>query len=128
MSKSLFHLMLLAAAALLMVTLSTGCKGKSEQKTESVPFSQQTSHPGLENASSIPGKALAKAETVDCKNNLQQLRASIQMDVDQGQQPPASLGAGPMASVSKCPITGNTYNYDPQTGKVWCTTSGHEKF
>jgi hypothetical protein len=128
MSKLSFHLVLLTVVALLMVTFSAGCKGKAEPKAESVPFSQQTSHPGLENASSIPGKALAKAETVDCKNNLQQLRSSIQMDVDQGQQPPASIGQGPMASVSKCPITGKTYGYDPQTGKVWCTTSGHEKF
>jgi hypothetical protein len=128
MRKSLFPLVLVLAVALLIVTLTAGCKGKAGPKNESVPFSQQTSHPGLENASSIPGKALAKAETVECQNNLQQLRASIRMDADQGQQPPASIGQGPMGSVSKCPITGKTYEYDPQTGKVWCTTSGHEKF
>ncbi|MHB8996815.1 MAG: hypothetical protein ACYC63_16320 [Armatimonadota bacterium] len=128
MRKSLRDLAILGAVALLIVTLTGGCKGKAETKPESVPFSQQTSHPGLENASSVPGRALAKAETVECQNNLQQLRASIRMDVDQGQQPPSSIGQGPMASVSKCPITGKIYEYDSQTGKVWCTTSGHEKF
>lgn len=128
MSKSLRDMAAMMAIALMIITLATGCKGKAETRPESVPFSQQTSHPGLENAGSVPGRALAKAETVECYNNLQQLRASIRMDVDQGQQPPVSIGQGPMGSVSKCPITGKTYGYDSQTGKVWCTTSGHEKF
>ena len=114
----------LLAVALVAVS---GCKGKEEAKREK-GFSQQEFHPGLENAQSIPGKALAKAESVSCQNNLQQLRSSIRMDTDSNGQPPAGIGTGAMAAVSKCPITGNSYSYDPQTGKVWCTTAGHEKF
>ncbi|MEI6501079.1 MAG: hypothetical protein WCP21_08630 [Armatimonadota bacterium] len=117
-------LLMLVVLALLAVG---GCKGKEEAKSEK-GFSQQEFHPGLENAQSIPGKALAKAESVSCQNNLQQLRSSIRMDTDSNGQPPASIGTGAMAAVSKCPITGTPYSYDAQTGKVWCTTSGHEKF
>ena len=129
MSKSLARCLLLSVAVGLLVFTLGGCKAKPDAaKEESVPFSQQTSHPGLENATSIPGKALAKAEGTACQSNLQQLRSSIRMDTDQSGQPPASIDKGPMAAVSTCPISGKLYNYDPQTGKVWCTTSGHEKF
>ncbi len=129
MSKSSLRCVSLLALSVLIVALLGGCKAKAETpKEESVPFSQQTSHPGLENATSIPGKALAKAEGTACQSNLQQLRSSIRMDMDQSGQPPAGIDKGAIASVSKCPITGKTYSYDPQTGKVWCTTSGHDKF
>lgn len=120
---------LLCLLLLCLVPLAFGgCKGKTEAKDEK-GFSEQQYHPSLENAQSIPGKALAKAESIECQNNLQQLRQSIRMDMDSNDgKPPAGIDSGAMASVSKCPITGKLYNYDPQTGKVWCTTSGHEKY
>lgn len=112
--------------ALVAVCALVGCKGKeTTEKPEG--FAQQQYHPGLENAQSIPGKALAKAEATSCQSQLQQCRQSIRMDMDQG-APPASLDKGATASISKCPITGQPYSYDPQTGKVWCTCAGHEKF
>jgi len=30
--------------------------------------------------------------------------------------------------VMKCPVSGKPYVYDPKTGKVHCTTPGHEGF
>jgi len=114
--------------ALLLLVALPGCKGKEKPKEESKSFSEQQYHPGLEGAQSIPGKALAKAEGTVCQEQLQQLRQSIRMDMDQSGQPPASLDTGATAAISKCPISGKPYGYDPQTGKVWCTTLKHEKF
>jgi hypothetical protein len=50
------------------------------------------------------------------------------MDMDGGGGPPATLNKGATAAICKCPVSGQPYSYDPQTGKVWCTTPGHEKF
>jgi type II secretory pathway pseudopilin PulG len=77
---------------------------------------------------SIPAQALGKAKGVDCQNTLQQLRAAVQMAaMDNEDRPPPSLPAD-MAGYSKCPENGQPYSYDPQTGRVWCTTPGHEEF
>jgi hypothetical protein len=124
--RSSCRVLLCLLMTLALVAVS-GCKGKEESK-QGKGFSQQEYHPNLENAQSIPGKALAKAETISCQSNLQQLRSSIRMDSDSSGQPPAAIGQGAMAAVSKCPVSGKTYGYDPQTGKVWCTTAGHENF
>lgn len=118
----------LAILALIAVCTLVGCKGKDASTEKPQGFAQQEYHPGLENAQSIPGKALAKAESVSCQSQLQQCRQSIRMDMDQGAPAPATLDKGATASICKCPITGQAYSYDPQTGKVWCTTAGHEKF
>lgn len=119
---------LLALVVLVAVMALAGCGKGKETAEKPKGFSEQEYHPGLENAQSIPGKALAKAETTVCQNNLQQCRQSIRMDMDQGAAAPQSLDKGATASVSKCPITGKPYSYDRQTGKVWCTTAGHEKY
>lgn len=120
---------MLVIAALLALLACAGC-GKSKDSVTQKPqgFSEQQYHPGLENAQTIPGKALAKAEGVSCQSQLQQCRQSVKMDMDQGAPPPATLDKGATASICKCPITGKPYGYDPQTGRVWCTTEGHEKY
>lgn len=79
-------------------------------------------------AESIPLRAMQKAESLACKSNLQQVRQSLQMDKDSGAEYPASLDQGATASVSKCPDSNQAYSYNPQTGQVWCTTPGHEKY
>lgn len=79
-------------------------------------------------AQTIPGKALQKAESVECQSNLNQVRQSVRMDMDSGGTPPADIATGATASVSKCPVSGQPYQYDPQSGRVWCTTPGHEKY
>lgn len=73
------------------------------------------------------GRALQKGETVQDIENLKQLRLQIQMyRQDQQQNPPAldPKWGIPLA----CPVSGQPYRYDPQTGKVWDPTPGHEGF
>lgn len=75
---------------------------------------------------------IGQAESVDCRNNLNQLRSAIEMEKSssmEGQVPASIAALGPsMSSVSKCPISGKEYNYDPVTGRVSCATPGHEKY
>jgi len=86
------------------------------------------SRKGGKNEKSIPAKSIEKAESVECMSNLNQIRQSVQMDTATGEAPPARIDAGVTASISKCPVSGQPYGYDPQTGKVWCATPGHEKY
>lgn len=77
---------------------------------------------------SIPAKALEKAHSVECQSNLQQIRQMIQMEAATGEGLPARIDQGVTASISRCPVSGQPYNYDPQTGRVWCSTPGHERY
>lgn len=76
----------------------------------------------------VVGKAVGKAESIACQSNLNQLRQSIRMDMDSGEQPPARIDTGAMAAVSRCPDSGQPYSYNPQTGQVQCQTPGHERY
>jgi len=75
---------------------------------------------------------VGQAESVDCRNNLNQLRNAIEMEKSSGEEGrvPASLtDLGPsMSAVTKCSISGKEYSYDPSTGRVSCTTPGHEGY
>ncbi len=72
------------------------------------------------------GKALQKGESVECQNNLRQLRLMIQMEAMEGSNP-AQLD--PKWGIPlRCPVSGYPYKYDPQTGQVWCPTPGHERY
>lgn len=81
------------------------------------------------------GQSLEKGTEVDCRNNLNQIRIAINMVRTQSgetEPPPATLpslrsqGIGPQ--MLKCPVTQQPYQYNAQTGQVWCPTPGHEKF
>lgn len=76
----------------------------------------------------LPQAALERSHEVECQNNLQQVRAALQMVQAEGNNPPdlASLNLG--ESFLKCPVGGEPYRYDPQTGQVNCSHPGHEKF
>ncbi len=78
-------------------------------------------------ATTLPGRALQKGESVECMNNLSQLRQMLQMaTIDTGTYPPA---LDPNWGVAlKCPVSGYGYQYDPRTGRIYCPTPGHEKF
>jgi hypothetical protein len=76
---------------------------------------------------SLPAQAVDRAHDVECKNMLSQVRASIQMAMQESEQPPPAIPAD-MAPYAKCPQTQQPYTYDPQTGQVHCTTPGHEAF
>ncbi len=72
------------------------------------------------------GKAVQKAESVECRTNLTQLRQMIQMEAMEGSNP-AQLDAN-WGVALRCPVSGYEYQYDPQTGRVWCPTPGHENY
>jgi hypothetical protein len=74
---------------------------------------------------------LAKLEAQDevCRNNLSQLRTSIQMSMIGEETPPAALSDTRLgSSFYKCPVGGEDYEYDPATGQVRCPHKGHEKY
>ncbi len=75
------------------------------------------------------GKAIQKGESVECRSNLNQFRQMIQMErmsSPDGAYPPALDNSWGLPM--KCPVSGYDYRYDPQTGKVWCPTPGHEDY
>ena len=72
------------------------------------------------------GKAVQKAESVECRTNLSQLRLMIQMGATEGSNP-AQLDANWGVSL-RCPVSDYPYGYNPQTGQVWCPTPGHERY
>lgn len=115
-------LALLGVGLLLALLGVAGCGPRTAQPGE---LKGERSASGVE---SIPLHAMQKAESLACQSNLQQLRQSIRMDADNSGQFPARLDQGAMASISMCPDSKKPYSYDPQTGRVWCTTPGHEKY
>jgi len=75
---------------------------------------------------STPKAAIDKGHGVECASNLNQLRADLQMRLMEDEHYPAALDAN--SSLSRCPVSQKPYGYDPRTGRVWCTTPGHETF
>ncbi|MHB1000718.1 MAG: competence type IV pilus major pilin ComGC [Armatimonadota bacterium] len=75
---------------------------------------------------------IQKAESVDCLNNLQQIRNAVTMYQNTNEQNPSSLAdlsaSGISESHTKCPISAKPYNYDPSQGAVSCSTPGHERY
>jgi len=79
----------------------------------------------------MPGQVMDRAKDVECRSNLQQLRDNIRIMTMEGQPPPSSLSAavsGLGDIFTKCPVGGEQYVYDPQTGSVRCPHPGHESF
>jgi len=70
------------------------------------------------------------AESIECRNNLSQIRQSIQMQkMDDETQNPASLADLKLPdSMQKCPISGQPYPYDTNSGTVRCNTPGHMSY
>lgn len=89
-------------------------------------FGARKGRGGAEQNKTTVGAAMDKAHSVECSSNLQQLRAAMQMKVSDEGTYPQSLDALGLGAIGKCPVSGKAYSYDPQTGKVWCTTPGHE--
>ena len=78
---------------------------------------------------SIPGRSIEAAKSVECQNNLSQIRHAIRMHAMETDKPPAGLSElGLPAATLKCPVTGDPYTYDARTGGVNCVVPGHEKY
>lgn len=78
----------------------------------------------------IVGQTKARAKDMVCENNLSQIRQSIavQDSMDEDMKP-ASLNELKLPKdMLKCPIGGEDYLYDSQSGKVTCPHPGHEKY
>ena len=81
------------------------------------------------------GQSLEKGKSTDCQNNLRQIRFAITMERTQGgetEAPPPTLQSLQSQNIGpqmlKCPVQNQPYQYNPQTGQVWCPTPGHERF
>lgn len=89
---------------------------------------------GASNPAALPsasrvGEVRQAAESVECRNNLSQIRAAIQMRVTTEETYPASLSElGLPASMLVCPVSQQPYQYDPTNGQVRCTTPGHMNY
>jgi hypothetical protein len=73
--------------------------------------------------------SMEAGKKTECQSNLQQLRQAIQIAKDSGDGAPQSLAAlgTQYRSMLTCPNSGQPYQYDPASGRVWCVTPGHEK-
>jgi len=72
------------------------------------------------------GAALEQARSVGCMENLRGLRQNISGYRMENERPPASLDELRLGAAALCPVSGNPYVYDPESGTVRCTTPGHE--
>lgn len=78
---------------------------------------------------SMPGRVVNRAESVQCTQNLTALRANISAVQTTEGSLPSSLAAIPGADrVQTCPVGGEAYVYDPSSGMVSCPHPGHENF
>ncbi|GIV05657.1 MAG: hypothetical protein KatS3mg016_1232 [Fimbriimonadales bacterium] len=102
-------------AVLLMVWLYHGT-GSSGASSASPPASRV-------------GEVRQAAESVECRNNLSQIRTAIQMRTTTEETYPASLQElGIPATMLSCPVSGQAYQYDPNTGQVRCSAPGHMSY
>ena len=81
---------------------------------------------GQTESKSIPARAIEMAESVECQSNLNQLRQMVSTYTMVGDPAPASLAELRMDYISRCPVSGKPYKYDPSTGRVQCET--HPKY
>jgi competence protein ComGC len=72
-----------------------------------------------------------RAKGVECGSYLQQVRMAYQMATASDEIRPQSVADlrpyGVSDSISKCPVGGEPYQLDPNTGTVRCLHPGHEK-
>lgn len=104
---------LIALAAFLLPRYLGGAKTASGKKIES---------------------PIQRAHSVDCMNNLRQIRAAYQiaMTGSEEEQRPQSLAElrrqGISENMTRCPVGKEPYVFDPATGQTRCPHPGHEAF
>lgn len=78
----------------------------------------------------VVGKSLLAGKDTQCESNLGQLRSGIQIATDPVDDiKPQTLQETNLGSqFYSCPVGGESYVYDPQTGKVNCPHPGHESY
>ena len=114
----LIGIIIVLVVVAVLASMYLGLRGRGGQKAE----------PRFEgDAQTMPGRAIQKAESVECRSNLNQLRLAIQMEEIEAGSFPAALRREWGVSLG-CPVSGYDYEYDPSTGKVRCPTPGHEDY
>jgi len=81
--------------------------------------------------SSVPGKAVRRAVSMECQSNLRQLRMLIEnakMESENSDYPPALTDIKEAARINTCPVSKEPYHYNHTTGKVSCACPGHENY
>ena len=115
----------LLVAMVLMLMLAAALWGPALPGKRPATGSSESPESGP--AQTVLGKSLQQANGVECRNNLQQIRTSLRMDYGTEGRIPAQLA--PVGGVPlQCPVSGQPYQYDPQTGQVRCPTPGHERY
>ena len=77
---------------------------------------------------------MQRAHDVDCMNNLRQIRAAYQIATtgSEDEQKPQTLAdlrpQGISENMTRCPVGGEPYTYNPATGEVHCPHPGHDAF
>ena len=78
---------------------------------------------GTSTKKSVPGRAIDKAKSVACREQLTQIRYGIKMYViSNDSNPPTLKDAVPNVSTAyfQCPVSNRLYTYDPAAGQVQC--------
>ncbi|MEI6521256.1 MAG: hypothetical protein WCO98_14660 [bacterium] len=132
--KFFFYLIAIAVIPLILASCFNKQEPAPAETSSNVDRTVAGGAPGQitsEPAQSIPGRAVQKAISEKCKENLRQIRMSIFADKDSnGGTYPATLGDAVKGGgyETSCPIGHEQYTYDPETGKVKCPHPGHEDY
>lgn len=122
-SAMLGTLITVAIICVLMVVFMKGGCGSSLMSANGSPRADGK-------GKTIVGLVKADAQDDVCRSNLGQIRQMLQVaEIDNDDKPPASLSdIHAPDSLLHCPIGGEAYIYDPETGKVKCPHPGHAKY
>ncbi len=133
--KFFFYILALAAIPLILTSCFEKKAAPASDTSSNVDRTVAGGAPGqitMEPAQSVPGRAIQKAISEKCKEQLRQLRMSIVADKDtNGGSLPATIndvGKGGEFMAKSCPIGHEQYVYDPETGKIYCPHPGHEEY
>ncbi|MER3401928.1 MAG: hypothetical protein C4336_07120 [Armatimonadota bacterium] len=104
-------------AGLLLVWLYYGTGGSPSCSSGSAPPVSRVS------------EVKQSAHSVECRNNLSQIRQAIQIRMTTEATPPPNLnGLGLPQSMLICPVSGQPYQFNSATGQVRCTTPEHMSY
>lgn len=126
-----WRLLVLILGALALLSVLGSCGKSKPAATQPSQSNDQGYTLTTEPAQTLPGRVLQRAEGVGCQENLKQLREMIMMAKDENENGsyPASLEQLSGAEkIIYCPVCHKEYQYDPTTGRVWCTFPGHESY
>ena len=78
-----------------------------------------------------PQAAMEEAKDVECMSNLRSIREAVVMYKNENDTLPTTLTdlkIGVRPDFFKCPVGGEAYQYDVNTGTVQCIHPGHERY